>query len=216
MPLVVGVGCGLVGLLGDIQASSAEILAIVIVAAAGVGLHRRSRRSYLDACLILAAATSVAAVVVTRAAATELMEFGLAHLAPATASKVVLVALAPLAGAMMLLAIPVRVGSVRALLTAAGIALSAAVVAILAAAMASVGVGALQTDHGMVLHGVSQLDAGALLLRLAAGLGVASAVVLAGIGINRNTRARTWPVLYAGAAAVAVYALDEAWSSTTW
>jgi hypothetical protein len=187
-------------------------LALATIAFVGIALHRGQRCATPGALLVLVGAAIAAAAVVTRAVLAAFDPFGLAALAPASTISFVLTALAPLSGSMVLLAAPRPIAAPSwwaSLLVAYGASTLCAFAALLAASLASVGVAVLAgEDHGMIRHEIHELvviTPNAALAMVALPL-----VTWAGVRINR-TRALvgSWPLLYAGAAAICAYILTR-------
>lgn len=213
-PLSIAIACFLLGWILAPQEPTIEILSMVIVSCVGLTLHQRTNRALIDALLILAAATSITGVLLTRATLFVFRPFGFDHLAATTGIEVLLSWVVPIAGAMVLLAVPQRLrgnslGS--ALLSAALLLVAAAVAAFFAGATACVVWGARSSDYNMVVHNLSEIDVAAALPRAAVSLFVASLLVFVGVRRESSQKNLLSAFFCAAAAVGSVYAIHRLW-----
>jgi hypothetical protein len=173
-------------------------VALAVVASAGALLHRHRAISVASVLLLIAFAASVASVIVVLDARATFLPFGLEDLAPVGTTAFLVARIAPLAGAMSVLALSVRISGLpvgASLLVAYGAALATAVTAFIAGLLVAIAGGVIAGgEFGAILsHLTTILPAG--------GAPVLYAAPLLPLLIWTGVRLRgSWPVLCAIAA----------------
>ncbi len=173
-------------------------LALAVAASAGVILHRRRVVSLAAVLLLLASAAAVATLIGFLDERAAFRPYGLEDFVPLANMQFLLDRIAPLAGAMAVLALSVRIGGLpvrESLVVAYGAALATAVMAFIAGSFVAIG-------GGLMMGG----QLGVIMSRLTDGVSLAGEPVLYAapalpllVWIGVRLRG-SWPVLCAIAA----------------